>query len=280
MRLTLIEVPYDCGRFGERMGRGPLVLAERLPAALAAGGHDVALRPVRLPEGFFAEVAAVQALQPAIRREVQAARAAGSLPVVLAGNCGYAALGAVAGLGDRAGVLWLDAHADFNVPGSSPSGFFDGMALATLTGRCWGEVARAFEGFAPVAEERVVLLGARDLDAEEQRMLEASAVRWLPPATVRSDAGALDAALASLAGRAGPLYLHLDLDVLDPAALRANRYATEGGLTPDEGAAIVAAARARLELAAVAVTAYDPDEDDVDRAVAVVRRLLDAAAAP
>jgi arginase len=199
---------------------------------------------------------------------------------VLSGNCGYAALGTVAALGERAGVLWLDAHADFNLPDSSPSGFFDGMALATLTGRCWREAARAFEGFRPVAEERVVLLGARDLDPEERRMLEASAIRWLPPATLRSDPGALDAALASLAGHAGPLYLHLDLDVLDPAALRANRYATAGGLTPDEAAVVLATARARFELAAVAVTAYDPDHDDVDRAVAVVRGLLDAVAAP
>ena len=114
VRLTLLEVPYDCGRYGERMGSGPLALAAALPEELSAAGHDVQVRPVRLPgtpERFFAEVAAVIALQHEVRREVAAAREAARLPVVLSGNCGYAALGAVAALPPPVGVLWLDAHA-------------------------------------------------------------------------------------------------------------------------------------------------------------------------
>ena len=244
MRVTLIEVPYDCGRFGERMGSGPLALAATLPDALAAAGHDVEVRPVRLPDRFFAEVAAVVALQHEVRREVAAARDGGRLPVVLSGNCGYAALGATAALPPRVGVLWLDAHGDFNTPETSPSGYFDGTSLATLAGRAWAGVARRFDGFTPVVEERVVLLGARDLDDAEREMLSSSEVAWLTPESLRSDATALPAALDAVASRADRLYLHLDLDVIDPAELRANLYACEGGLTVDEAAAAIAAAGA------------------------------------
>ena len=276
VRVTLIEVPYDCGRFGERMGSGPLELAATLPPSLANAGHEVEVRPVRLPERFFHEVAAVVALQHEVRREVAAARAGGRLPVVLSGNCGVAALGAVAALEPPAAVLWLDAHADFNTPETSPSGFFDGMCLATLAGRAWAAVARRLEGFAPVAEERVVLLGARALDDAEREMLTSSEVAWLSTQAARDDAAALPAALDAIASRAERIYLHLDLDVIDPAELRANLYACEGGLTVDEAAAVIAAAGERLQIAAVSITAFDASADAERRGPAVAARLLAA----
>src|SRR6185436_12042489 len=202
MRISLIEVPYDCGRFGERMGSGPLELAATLPPSLASGGHEVEVRPVRLPERFFHEVAAVVALQHEVRREVAAARASGRLPVVLSGNCGIAALGAMAALEPATAVLWLDAHADYNLPEISPSGFFDGTALATLAGRAWPAVARRFEGFAPVDEELIVLLGARHLDDDERRLLVSSRVPWLTTDAMRGDPDHLPRALDALAARA------------------------------------------------------------------------------
>jgi len=61
-------------------------------------------------------------------------------------------------------VLWFDAHGDFNTPESTLGGFLDGMALAIATGRCWTGLAATVPGFTPVAEENVVLVGARDLD--------------------------------------------------------------------------------------------------------------------
>jgi arginase len=150
------------------------------------------------------------------------------------------------------------------------------MCLATLAGRAWPAVSRRLKGFTPVAEERVVLLGARTLDDAEHEMLANSKVAWLPPPAARDDAAALPAALDALASRADRLYLHLDLDVLDPAELRANLYACDGGLTVDEVAAAVTAAGDLLEIAAVALTAYDASADAEHRGPAVAARLLAA----
>jgi arginase len=277
MRITLVEVPYDSGHYAQRMGRGPGTLAPSLSTTLTAAGHDVEVRNVRLPAGFFPEAAAVIALQRAVRAAVGEARAAARLPIVLSGNCGYSALGSVAALPPATGVLWLDAHADFNTPETSPSGFFDGTSLAVLCGRAWTGVARSFEGFTPVAESRVLLFGARDLDDDERSMLLASEVAWLRPAEVRREPAALLAALDRVASRSERLYLHLDLDVIDPADLRANLYACPGGLRVDEVVDAVRAAGERLELAAVGITAYDPQVDVEGRGPHVAASLVEAA---
>src|SRR5206468_12877100 len=99
---------------------------------------------------------------------VRAARAQGRFPVVLSGNCG-ASLGVVGGLmqarGGAAarplGVVWMDAHGDFNTPDTSASGFLDGMSLAALVGRCWRALTLVTPGVA-VPEHHVLHLGGRD----------------------------------------------------------------------------------------------------------------------
>ena len=107
-------------------------------------------------------VAAVDASQPEVRRtieldrrlgeRVRAAVSAGAFPLVLAGNCN-SCLGTVGGVGSAGlGVVWFDAHADFDTPEDNVSGFFDVMALSTLTGSAW-QAQRAKVCAEPVSEE-------------------------------------------------------------------------------------------------------------------------------
>ena len=146
---------------------------------------------------------------------------------MLSGNCGPAALGCVAGLRNASAVYWFDAHGDFNTPDTTVGGFLDGMAMATMTGRCWPALAAAIPGFAPLAESCVTLLGARDLDPLEAAALEASDVRLVPPADLRTGLRIGDRGLRAPA--AGPAYLHLDLDVMDPSEGRVNMLRRAGG---------------------------------------------------
>jgi arginase len=193
------------------------------------------------------------------------------VPLVLAGAC-MSALGTVAGIGaDDVGIVWLDAHADFDTPEDNESGFFDVMALSILTGTGWRALRESIPGFAPVPEDRVVLAGVRDLEPYQRARLGRSAVRVVPGAFAVGD---LAAALAQLRERASRVYLHVDLDVLDSRAGRANEYAAPGG--PD-AAAVVASVDAvfdAFEVAAAAVTAYDPAEDTNGRARDVARKVI------
>src|SRR6185369_1592036 len=272
MRLTVFQVPYDSGRYAERMGRGPLHLVERgLLRTLEAQGHDVELVPLRLAYGFVTEAGAAVDLQCQLAQATVQARAARRLPIVLAGNCNTT-LGALAG-GERAGLLWLDAHGDFNTPATSRSGFFDGMSLSMITGDVWQALVATVPGFQPLAERDVILVGARDLDpAEEQRLASSQIVRL----AADDVPDALVPALINLRQRVPRIHLHIDLDVLDPSVGRANAFAVPGGLLLAQTEAVIAAAGEHLQIVGATFSAYDPEQDPDGRIVRAVGTLLGA----
>jgi arginase len=134
-------------------------------------------------------------------------------PLLLSGDC-TTAIGAVAGLQRRHGdmaVVWLDGHGDFNTPGTTITGYLGGMPLAVLTGRAPQLMCGPLQ-LRPVADSRVVLVDARDLDPPEQAALAASQLRHVP-----ADPAAITAALGRLGRR--PVYLHVDVDVIDGSQL-------------------------------------------------------------
>lgn len=274
MEIDLLLVPYDSARRGERMGAGPEALvAAGLQARLEQHGHRVRQTIIEPPLGSWrAEIRTAFELATVLATAVRTACTAGRFPLVLAGNCS-AALGVCAGLGADVVVLWADAHADFNTPETTAGGFLDGMALATLTGRCWKTMAAGIPGFSPIPADRVWLLGARDLDPPEAEALGLSTIR-------RVSAEALDGRLAEQIGRelggSTLRYLHLDLDVLDPSAGCANGYAAPGGVSAAALAAFCDALRRHAPPAAATLSAYDPAVDTDGRVCQTALLVLDA----
>src|SRR5437016_14486388 len=147
--ISLIQLPYDSGRFGERMGQGPIALIESgLVEHLRTLGNEVDVASVRLSEGLHSEANALVELQRLTVPLLRDALSRQARPIILSGNCGPAALSAIAALNQsETATIWFDAHADFNTPETSRSGFLDGMGLAILTGRCWRRLAERFESF-------------------------------------------------------------------------------------------------------------------------------------
>jgi arginase len=283
MDIHLLSVPYDTARRGERMGAGPEhLLASGAAERLRARGHGVRVEGIALPDDDFpAEIRTAFELQRAVAAGVRRAAARGSLPVVLAGNCNAAALGILAGLRARnVGVLWFDSHGDFNTPETTIGGFLDGMALAMATGRCWVQLLEQLPGFEPVALSNVLLLGARDLDPMEASLLAESRVTLLRPADL--DAG-LVPALDWMRQHVRDVYVHIDLDVLDPAKHgRANALAAPDGLSVDQIVSALRMAAHRFRVRGAAFTAYDPAFDGDGRicraALALLEALADASA--
>jgi len=271
MHIHTILVPYDSGHRGARMGRGPLHFGEHgVSHRLRTRGHQVSEATIDVPAAFPTEVGTSFAVYRSLSEQVRAVVAGGGFPMILAGNCG-SSLGTVSGV--RAGkpndtsdigVIWLDAHADFNTPETTTSGFLDGTVLAALTGRGWGALTASIPGFRPVSDAHVVLVGARDLDAEEERLLASSRVMRVEAARMQADGArtALDPALTELARHVSRVYLHIDLDVHDPAEAQANQYAVPGGLTAETVRELVRVVTERFSIVAAALTAYDPTYDD------------------
>ena len=284
MRTRLIHVPYDSGHRGLRMGRGPLHFGEYGAAErLRALGHDVVESVIDVEATFPTEIGTSFAVYRSLAEEVRAAASGGGFPLVLAGNCG-SALGTVSGLRavspndtSDVGVVWLDAHADFNTPEITTSGFLDGQMLSALTGGCWRALTASIPGFRAVTDAHVVLVGARDLDAAEETALAASRVMWVQASTIRTAGveAALGAALSTLAQRVSRVYLHIDLDVHDPEEVRANQYAAPDGLSASAVRDVVRCVAHRLPIAAAALTAYDPTYDPEGRMLDVGMQLME-----
>jgi arginase len=267
MEIRLLLVPYDSGQRNVRMGAGPEHLrAAGLEKHLAAQGHQVdsqVIEPATL--NWRAEVQTSFELMRAVSEQLRAARAAGRFPLVLSGNC-LAAVGVIAGLGPQTGAVWIDAHGDFNTPQTTMSGFLDGMTLATATGRCWVELARSIDGFEPVADKAVVLLGARDLDPGEGAALARSEIVRL---SVESAPNEIERVLHSLAPTIEKFYIHLDLDALDPKEGRANGYAARAGFLNETLQQLLAKISSHLPVEAVTIAGYDPSYDAEGKVCAI-----------
>lgn len=193
----------------------PYHLDEYLPELDVPGSAQTTVM-LALPEGT--PWARLAWLYGAVAVTVAGAVSAGDRPVVLSGDC-TTSLGVVAGL-QRAGVdpclVWFDAHGDVQTPETTTSGYLGGMPLRLLTGHRPELIATALD-LRRVAEDRVVLADGRDLDPPEADFLAGSAVRRCP---VDQVAGQLPD---------GPIYLHLDADVIDPVDLPGLSFPAPGG---------------------------------------------------
>jgi arginase len=272
MDVDLLLVPYDTALRGWRMGAGPeRLVAAGLIARLEALGHTVASSVVEPEREDAAEIRTAFELMRVVAQRVRAAVAGGRFPLVLSGNCNTAP-GTLAGLtpASRA-VFWFDAHADCNTPDTTTTGFLDGTSLATAMGWCWREMAGTIPGFEPVADRSVFLLGTRDVDPLERERLARSAVRVLPPETLRHDG--LSHELASL--REHVAYVHCDLDSLDPAEGQANPFPVAGGLTVAELESTLREIGRSVPIQAAAVTAYAPEYDTDGRIAQSALRIIE-----
>lgn len=277
MDIQLLLVPYDSGNRGERMGAGPERLLEvGLERTLRESGHTVRIRIAELPPGsWHAEIQTSFELMRMLSIGVREALESDHFPIVLAGNCSTA-VGTIAGLGSQStGVAWFDAHGDFNTPETTSSGFLDGTAVSILTGRCWTQLAATIPGFTPVADERVCLVGTRDVDLLEGVMMDESGVEVVEPIHLRS---ALPRTLESIREHVDTIYVHLDLDVLDSAVAAANSYARSGGLTLEDVEYALSEIARVFRIGAVTLSAYDPASDTSDQAAMAAIRLISTAA--
>jgi arginase len=234
-QLALIGVPSSAGarRTGQE-GAPAAFRAAGLPERLRAKGLDVAdlgdlpsvsFRPdPKHPRQQNLPLVVHVAQQVADR--VDQAVASRRLSLVLGGDCSLS-LGVIAGLlrhQSRLGLLYFDADVDLNTPETTPSGVFDGMALAHMLGQGAAELIGIGPRRPLLAEDDVVLFGydagSGSIDPPELEALEHSRMAKYPVARVRADAvGSARNALLRLEGRSDAIVVHFDVDVMDLPAV-------------------------------------------------------------
>lgn len=190
--------------------------------------------------------------------------------VTIGGTCG-AELAPVAYLNERhAGdlaVLWLDAHADLNTPASSPSGHFHGMALRTLLGDGPDALTRHLP--LPLEPRQVFLVGARDLDPPETDYAATSGVTRVGDGVFSHPRLLVDRVLAAGFGH---VYLHFDVDVVNPRDFGGALLPTTGGPQLAAAADLIAHVHRHTSVAGFSVLEYcDRNHVDRDRLVSALR---------
>ena len=190
--------------------------------------------------------------------QVDDALSGANTPVLLAADCAVAAstLPAVSRNRPDARILWLDGHGDYNTPETSGSGYLGGMCLSAATGEWDAGLGDT------VPAEGVVLAGIRDLDPGERELLERSAATVIgasPVETLVAVKNALDGA---------PIFVHLDLDVIDPEHFPA-AVPAPNGLHPDKLYDLADSVLDESELLGLEVTNFAVPDDEEESAVAI-----------
>ncbi|MFS0852430.1 arginase family protein [Microbacterium sp. 179-I 3D4 NHS] len=186
--------------------------------------------------------------------------------VLIGGDCSItvAALAALPGGVDDLAVVWCDAHADLNLPETSPSGAFSGMALSAVLGQ--GEPQLALDPGVP--RDRVVTVGVRTLDDAEPDAL--SRLTNLRVTHLDRAEALADAVRATGASR---VWVHIDVDVLDPSELGGVSDPAPFGLSPATLAAAIRRLREEFPLAGATIAGFAPrtPADAVDDLGALLR---------
>jgi arginase len=219
--------------------------------------------------------AAIAAYTRALASRLTAVRASGGFPVVLGGDCSIS-LGAMLALRreGRFGITYLDGHDDFrHLDVAEHVGAAAGEDLAIMTGRGAGDLAD-IDGLRPyVRDTDALVLGVR---SAESAQLGAAGIAFVTSEQMMASgvAPALERAASAFAGLDG-FWVHVDIDVLDPAYVSAVDSPDPGGLSP---AALVSLVRGLLALPGAAgfeLTVFDPDLDPDGRQAALVADLLE-----
>jgi arginase len=192
--------------------------------------------------------------------------------ITIGGDCGVELAGVGHVLDDDIAVVWFDAHPDLNTPASSPSGAFTGMVLRTLL----GDGADVLVPQHPLDPSRVIVVGARDIDEGEREFVRDSGLRMLG-----ADATAQEVVDAVTATGASSVYVHVDLDVLDPGVISGLGNPVPFGFDAATLVAIIRALVAAVPLAGAGITAFAPASlAEADDDLPTVLRIIGAMTSP
>jgi arginase len=214
---------------------------------------------------------------------VAKSRQSGACTLVLAGD-DTASIGVVSGLqqsdgaGAAIGIVWLDAHGDFNTPETSFSGILAGMPVAILAGLA-GPLWRGAAGLAaPIPTDRILIAGVRELDQQEETLLRSTDVSVITADQLKTT-DSLQRAVARLNEHCSLFFLLIDLDVLDPHLIPSATTPSAGGLSIEEAAATIKTILVTGKVAAVCLTSLNPGggrrgERSIESAITLIEQSL------
>ncbi len=293
-KIGILGVPYNVGWRNEGIDKGPEALrdaglAERLRKVARVvedlGDIRADLPPYDDSNPKLLNPQQVIALCKVLASTVERICQDSYFPLILGGEDSVLmgiVEGLKRGLRKRIGLIYLDAHGDFNTPETTPSGLIGGMDVAIVAGR-GSEILTKMFGYTPqLPEGNIVLYGVRDLDPPEKIALEGSQVHVYPRAKIR-ELGAeavMNNALERLEAACDQVYIHVDLDVLDESAMKAQILPVPDGLSLSEFTRAIRTVIATGKLTGLAIMVFNPLKDREGLEANKTTRLIAEALSP
>jgi len=247
-KVGIIGVPYNVGWRGPGIEEGARALrnaglVEELRKVVGElvdhGDVEVRLPPRDESNPKLLNARQVEAVCRSLAAKVHSTVDREYFPLIIGGEDSVI-MGIIEGfqrtLGPRIGLVYMDAHGDFNTSETTPSGLIGGMNVAITAGRGPKELVEMFGHSPLLPEENIVLYGTRELDAMEEKALTKSKVKVYMREKIR-EVGverAVKKILHDLESRCDKVYVHVDLDVLDETAMSAQSYPVGDGLSMGE----------------------------------------------
>jgi len=177
----------------------------------------------------------------------------------------------------KIGMLWLDAHPDFNTPETTRSGSRGGMPVAVATGRALQRMRLDATLDPPLSDRHVVMAGVRLTDPLEQSLLDQSSIEQLTVDDLRNMTPAVFAQLDRLSSLTDKIYIHIDMDVLDPREVMGHGNKVPNGPSSEQLAKLFEAIFSRYPKASAIGFATIPPTDEGGLSIAALNRMIEGA---
>jgi hypothetical protein len=178
----------------------------------------------------------------------------------------------------RVGLVWIDAHADFNTPETTLSGMLGGMPVAIAAGMCLTRL-RLKSGLDPALPTKyIVMAGLRDVDPLEQELLDRSQCEFLSVDDIRNQSDNINLQMKRLSRLTEIIYVHIDMDVLDPGEVSGHPLTAPEGPTSQELAAALEVMFQHEKAGAIGIASMPFGERDKEgRSLQAAYRLIEGA---
>ncbi len=177
----------------------------------------------------------------------------------------------------RVGLIWMDAHGDFNTPETSLSGMVGGMPVAISTGLCLHHIRRASGLEPPLAMRYVTMLGVRDTDPGEQHLIDTHRIPQIKVEDVKTQSDRITEEVERLAALTDVIYVHIDLDVLDPSVMPGLDTPVDGGPDGEELGKTLETIFRHPKVEALGLASYPADKDPDRIGLKTIFKLVEGA---
>jgi arginase len=283
LRIGVVKQPFHGGRNVAELSRNPDYLEEGgIVGDLAAAGHELA--PIQTAfltpeeEGDYGEWHRMGMANGHLADFVAENERLGLLTIGFLGNCNslMGMLGGFQNAGPdgeplRVGLVWIDAHGDFNTPETTLSGMLGGMPVAVSAGLALERLRRESHLEVPILMEDILMVAVRDTDPEEEALIQEHGLARITTQDVRETSDALHQQMERLSENTDIIYIHVDMDVLDPREVTGHGLSVADGPTSQELARAISAMFTYPKAAGLGIAstpAYDRDPGELSRQAA------------